>query len=160
MLSIKNRYKSLKNKLLGDRPLLGDKKGMTLIEIIIVITILGSLMTMLFSNLSDKADQAKVDQTRIQLGNIAQSLQLYRVHNNKYPTTSQGLNALLENPGNKRWRGPYIEASKLNDAWDAPIEYESDGRQFKMRSGGTKGLGTDTEIVYPEEDSSGAEGAQ
>ena len=55
-------------------------------------------MTMLFSNLSDKADQAKVDQTRIQLGNIAQSLQLYRVHNNKYPTTSQGLNALLENP--------------------------------------------------------------
>ena len=41
-----------------------------------------------------------------------------------------------------------------------PIEYESDGRQFKMRSGGTKGLGTDSEIVYPEEDNSGAEGAQ
>ena len=126
---------------------------MTLIEIIIVVALLGTLMTILITNITDKADSAKEDQSRIQLGNIAQSLQLYRVHNNQYPTTSQGLQALVSDPGNvKRWRGPYIEKGKLVDAWGFDIEYESDGRNYKLTSPGKDGqLGTNFDIFYPPE---------
>mgnify|MGYP000455703388 CR=1 FL=1 len=129
-------------------------KGMTLIEIIIVVALLATLMTILLSNLSNKSDQAKVDQAKIAMGYVAQELQLYRVHNNHYPSTQEGLQALLEAPGgdaSKRWRGPYIEADKLKDPWGNPFDYSSDGRTFKITSGGISGqIGGGTDITYPE----------
>ncbi|MBC61363.1 MAG: type II secretion system protein GspG [Zetaproteobacteria bacterium] len=130
----------------------GQRKGMTLIEIIIVIAIIGSLMTILIRNVTDQADGAYEDQTRIQLGNISQALQLYKVHNGKYPTTQQGINSLVADPGGtKRWRGPYIEKSKLVDAWGNDVEYQSDGRNYQLTSPGKDGeLGTDLDIFYPE----------
>lgn len=127
-------------------------KGMTLIEIIIVIALLATLMAILVTNLTQQADSAREDQTRIQMGTIAQALQTYRIHNNRFPTTQQGLDALVSDPGNaKRWRGPYIEASKLNDPWDNPFEYESDGNKFQISSSGIDGqFGTADDIFYPE----------
>ena len=90
--------------------------GLTLIEIIIVVALLGTLMTYLVSNLVGVQDSAKEDQARLGMGVIAQSLQMYRVHNGSFPTTAQGLKALVENPGSsRRWRGPYIEEEKLMD---------------------------------------------
>ena len=128
------------------------EKGMTLIEIIIVIALLGTLMTILVTNLSDTSEKAKEDQARIGMGNVAQALQLYRVHNNKYPTTGQGLDALLQSPGDsKRWRGPYIEKEKLRDPWGEDYSYSSDGRKFEIVSAGADNtMGTDLDIHYPE----------
>ena len=143
------------------RPFLGragqSNVGMTLLEIIIVVALLGTLMTILVRNLTDTADQAKVDQARIAMGNIAQSLQLYRVHNNRYPTTSQGLEALVSNPGNSpRWRGPYIEKDKLNDPWLTPFGYNSDGRTYEIISAGPSGqMDTEDDIVYPPREEEG-----
>lgn len=147
-----SKVKSFLKKPLAEK---GDgQKGMTLIEIIIVIALLGTLMTILVTNITSQQDAAKEDQARIAMGNISQALQLYRVHNNKYPTTAQGLDALVNNPGDsKRWRGPYIEKEKLVDPWQVPFDYNSDGRKYQIISGGSDGtLGTDKDIYYPERD--------
>lgn len=128
--------------------------GMSLIEIIIVVALLGTLMAYMVSNLIGQADQAKIDSSKLAMGGIDQKLQMYRIHNNKYPTSEQGLNALLTSPGDaKAWRGPYIEPNKLTDPWDQPFGYEcSDGRNFKITSAGPDGqMGSADDIVYPEE---------
>lgn len=132
------------------------ERGMSLIEIIIVVALIGTLMAYMVSNLVGKSDEARKDQAKIAMNMIAQNLQLYRVHNNKYPTTEQGLKAMLENPdGSKGWRGPYTEADKLKDPWQNEFHYESDGRNVKIISGGPDGqFGNDDDIVYPEDTSS------
>lgn len=135
------------------------EQGMSLIEIIIVVALLGTLMAYMVSNLIGQADQAKVDSAKLAMGSIDQKLQMYRIHNSKYPTTDQGLNALMTAPGDaKGWRGPYIEANKLVDPWDQPFTYEcSDGRVFKIMSAGPdQQVGTSDDIVYPEEKTDGA----
>ena len=133
------------------------QKGMTLVEIIIVIAIIGGVMTILFSNLSDSSEKAKEDQARIAMGAIGQSLQLYRVHNNKSPTPAQGLDAFVNNPGEgKRWRGPYIEKKKLLDPWQNPFDYTSDGRKYEIVSSGADlTFGTEFDIFYPERETGG-----
>lgn len=130
------------------------ERGMSLIEIIIVVALLGTLMTIMVRNLIGQSDQARVDQTKLGMGVIQQSLQMYRIHNNRYPTTDQGFNALLSNPGDsKSWRGPYIEQNKLKDPWDQEYIYDSDGRQFKIISAGPdQQLSTADDISYPETD--------
>lgn len=126
--------------------------GMTLLEIIIVVALLGTLGVYLITNLTQQADTAKIDQTKLAIGNIRQALQLYRVHLKKYPTTDAGLQVLLESPGDKRWRGPYLDnPNKLLDPWDAEFEYESDGRNIKITSAGPDfELGTEDDIIWPE----------
>lgn len=134
------------------------ERGMSLIEIIIVVALLGTLMAYMVSNLIGQSEEAKKDQTKLAMGVISQSLQMYRIHNNRYPTTDQGLNALLNNPGGdaKGWRGPYIESNKLKDPWDQSFTYESDGRQYKIISGGPDGqVGSEDDVVYPEAEKAG-----
>lgn len=143
--------KPLKKMLLT--PFSGVRQaGMSLIEIMIVFGLIAGLMAFLISNFSQKADQAKADQARIGVGTLQSALQLYRVHNGKYPTTDQGLKALLTAPGDlKSWRGPYTEENKLKDPWNNEYTYESDGKALKIVSGGIDGtVGTDDDIVYPE----------
>jgi len=131
-----------------------SKKGMTLIEIIIVVALIGTMMAYMITNVIGQADEAKVDQTKIGMGVLQQALTLYRVHNNRYPTAEQGLEGLITNPGNsKNWRGPYTEKEKMVDPWGEQLQYESDGRSFKLISGGQDmSIGTEDDITYPAED--------
>jgi len=126
--------------------------GMSLIEIIIVISLIGVIMSIIIGSLTTQQDEAMKDASRLAMGKIQQSMELYRVHNFRYPTSEQGLKALSSDPGNaKRWRGPYIEEAKLTDPWGVNFEYESDGRTFKITSAGPDGsIGTEDDITYPE----------
>ncbi len=134
-----------------------SSRGMTLIEIIIVVALLATLMAILVTNITQKADQAREDQAKIGMASIGQALQLYKVHNNKYPSTEQGLGALTQDPGDtKRWRGPYIESEKLKDPWGNDYSYESDGNVFKITSAGSNGKA----ISYPEEEKGSEEPAK
>lgn len=135
----------------GDRRSL--EKGMTLIEIILVIALIGTLMTYVISKLTGTQEEAMRDASRLAMQNLYQSLELYKVHNFRYPTTDQGLDALLNDPGSKRWRGPYTEKKKLNDPWDKKFEYESDGRNVKISSAGPDGeFGNEDDVVYPDDE--------
>ena len=137
------------------------RAGMTLIEIMIVVALLATLMGILMKNVISASNSAKRDQTKIAIGNLVQSLQMYRVHNNKYPTTAQGLDALMTKPDNaKNWQGPYTENNKLKDPWDNAFTYESDGDNITIRSAGPDGkMDTDDDIVYPEPDDNAAPAA-
>ena len=125
------------------------RAGMSLIEIIIVVALMGTLMAYLVRNLIGQQEEAKKDQTKLGMGVLEQSLQLYRVHNSRYPTTEQGLDAMITAPADaKTWRGPYTEANKLSDPWGNKFQYESDGRNFKIISGGPDGtVGNADDIV-------------
>lgn len=140
------------NKIL--LPVQLPKTGMTLMEIIIVVALLGTLGVFLITNLTDQADTARVDQAKLGMNNIRTALQLYRMHMKRYPSDDQGLQALLENPGDKRWRGPYLDTVKKTfDPWDLEYEYQRDGRNYKLISAGPdQEIGTEDDIVYPEEE--------
>ncbi len=120
------------------------------------MALLGTIITYLVSNLTSVSEGAKVDQAKIGMGGIGQALQIYRVHHGRYPTSEEGLDALLKNPGNSNsWRGPYIEKNKLKDPWQRPFEYKSinNGRNYELSS---EGIGTT--IYYPERDEDSAGG--
>ncbi len=146
---MKNVLSSLRERL-GMPAISNSSRGMTLIEIIIVVALLATLMAILVTNVMQKADQAKEDSAKIGMAKLSQNLQLYKVHNNKFPTTDQGLQALLKDPGtdSKRWRGPYADPQEVKDPWGNDYGYESDGTTMKITSTTPGGK----VLTFPEED--------
>ena len=140
---------------LGMPSLKGNSSGMTLMEILIVVSLLATLMAVIVTNLTQKQDQAKLDSANIMMSKLSQGIQLYKVHNNKFPTTEQGLKALLQDPGgdSKRWRGPYIAPDELKDPWGEDFGYESDGVDFKIICNAPGGK----RLTYPAEEETKAE---
>lgn len=130
-----------------------NQSGMSLIEIIIVVALMGTLMAIVITNLTGKQQAAMEDATRLAQSQLETNLQMYKVHNFAYPTTDQGLDALINAPASaKKWRGPYTEEKKLSDPWGNKFSYESDGKTVKITSAGPDGeMGTADDIVYPEE---------
>jgi general secretion pathway protein G len=129
------------------------EEGMTIIEILIVIALIGTLMTVLMNSILKKNEDAKVDLAKVGMSQLSNGLSLYKMHNNRFPTTEEGLGALLTAPsGAKNWRGPYTEEDKLKDPWDTELSYESTGvKSFKITSAGPDQTpGTEDDISYPE----------
>jgi len=127
--------------------------GMTIIEILIVIALIGTIMTIIMTNVLQKNDEARVDLARISAAQLENALRLYKLNNNRFPTTEEGLGALVSAPASaKNWRGPYTEADKLKDPWSNDFAYESAGKTFKITSPGQDGeVGNADDIVYPTE---------
>src|SRR5208337_913576 len=107
--------------------------GFTLIELMVVIVILGVLAGLIIPRIMGRPDEARQAKARIQMEALESALKLYKLDNGSYPTTEQGLNALVEAPtvGNipKNWRqGGYLEKSKVpKDPWGNDFIYLSPG---------------------------------
>lgn len=106
-------------------------QGFTLIEIMVVMVILGLLVAIVAPNIMGRSDQAKVTVAETQLSNIANALDLYRLDNSHYPSTQQGLEALVSKPSGspepKNWNPDGYLKSVPEDPWGAVYQYVSPG---------------------------------
>lgn len=104
------------------------QQGFTLIEVMIVVAILGILATLVVVNVAGNTDKALVTATKSDLQAISQALDLYKLDNFKYPSTDQGLEALVVKPDNARnWpQGGYLKKVPV-DQWKNPFVYLSPG---------------------------------
>lgn len=103
--------------------------GFTLIELMVVLVIIGVLAALIVPNVLDRADDARVTAARTDVNNLMQALKLYKLDNQRYPTTEQGLQALVAKPtagpNPPNWK-PYVE--KLpQDPWNNPYQYLNPG---------------------------------
>ncbi len=107
--------------------------GFTLIELMVVIVILGILTAIIAPRIIGRTDEAKVTEAKVQIKNFETALKLYKLDNGTYPTTEQGLEALVAKPTTgiipKNWReGGYLETKKIPlDPWGNPYVYISPG---------------------------------
>jgi len=118
-----------------------NSRGMTLIEIMIVVTILASLGAILATQVVKQGEKAKLREAKIQIGEISKALDMYYTDCGHYPDSSQGLAALA--PGGEstctNW-GPEPYLKKLPmDPWNHPFDYTLDGGNYTITSHGRDG---------------------
>ena len=125
------------------------QRGFTLLEILVVIAILGLLIALVAPNVLRQLGGARISTTRLNIAGIASDLDLYKLDVGSYPSTEQGLQALIEKPGDAAtWSGPYVQGGKLPlDAWNHPYSYRNPSNRpdhpFDICSGGPKGVAGD-----------------
>jgi len=127
-----------------------NQDGFTLIEIMVVILILGLLATIVVQSLRGAADKAKKVKAQADLAEIKTALDRYYLDNGYYPTTDQGLNALVSPPTNGRMpanyeNGGYIERLP-RDPWGTTYFYQSDGNAYILKSFGPDGVESSDDI--------------
>jgi len=104
----------------------GRQQGFTLIEIMVVVVIMGILAALVVPRVLDRPDQARRVAAKQDINGLMQALKLYRLDNGRYPSTAQGLQALVQRPeGARNWR-PYLDRMP-NDPWGHPYQYLNPG---------------------------------
>ena len=128
-----------------------NEAGWTLMELIVVLVILGMLAAVVGPKVYEKIIDSKAQIAKIQLGELEGALQMYSFDVGRFPTTAEGLGALVRNPsGAESWRGPYLKKEQVpNDPWERAYGYKSPGDHgdFDLYSFGADGIeGTDDDV--------------
>ena len=131
-----------------------NQRGFTLIEIMVVMVILGLLVAVVAPNIMGRSDQAKVTIAKTQMRNVANALDMYRLDNGHYPSTQQGLEALVNRPSGSpepnNWNPDgYLDAVP-EDPWGNEYQYinlgSSDYDLFSYGNQGGEGDATDISV--------------
>ncbi|MFT4101076.1 MAG: type II secretion system major pseudopilin GspG [Burkholderiaceae bacterium] len=128
--------------------------GFTLIEVMVVIVILGVLAALVVPRVMNRPDEARVTAAKQDMAQIMQALKLYRLDNGRYPTTEQGLQALVTKPTLEpvpnNWKS-YLDRTPV-DPWGKPYQYLNPGVRMEVdvfsfgADGQTGGAGVDADI--------------
>jgi general secretion pathway protein G len=137
------------NRIVTRRALLGRSRGkdgesgFTLVEMLVVITIIGLIMALVGPRVLNYLSESKVKTARIQIESFTQALDLFYLDNGRYPSSSEGLSALVERPGAAgSWNGPYIKTATVpTDPWGRPYLYRAPGDHapYEIASYGASG---------------------
>ncbi len=118
-------------QIVTNRSIRARQQGFTLIEIMVVVVIMGILAALVVPKLLSRTGESKVAAARVDISTVVQALKLYKLDNQRYPSTEQGLQALLTKPtagpAANGWKtGGYLEKMP-KDPWGNPYQYLSPG---------------------------------
>lgn len=129
-------------------------QGFTLLELLVVMVIIGLLAAYVGPKYFSQIGKSEVKTAKAQIVGLEKALQQYRLDVGRYPTTEEGLQALMTKPANvNKWSGPYLEKKLPNDPWDRPYIYASPGEHGDVdissmgRDGRPGGDGLDADIT-------------
>jgi general secretion pathway protein G len=109
------------------KKLISNRHGFTLIELLVVMVIIGLLAALVAPRLFPKLGKGKQAAAKAQIELLGQALDQYRLDVGSYPSTTEGLNALMTNPGGDKWDGPYLKKNLPLDPWGNPYNYQCPG---------------------------------
>lgn len=131
----------------------GYGRGFTLMELLVVLAILGLLMSLVGPAVLNQLGGAKTKTTRIQIKDLEQALEMYSLDVGHYPTTAQGLDALVSKPANAAgWNGPYLKGDVPQDPWKRDYIYKYPGERGELdiisygKNGAPGGDGEDADV--------------
>lgn len=117
-------------------------QGFTLLELLVVMVIIGLLAAYVGPKYFSQVGKSEVKMAQAQIDSLEKALHQYRLDVGQYPTSEQGLNALVTRPGNElKWRGPYLSKMPPPDPWGRPYQYKypGDRAEFDLFSLGKDG---------------------
>ena len=104
------------------------RSGFTLIELLLVLVILAVLAAVVIPRLTGRSEQAREAAAKTDIANLGTALDAYEIDTGRYPTTEEGLAALVEAPSSvNNWKGPYLKKGVPNDPWHNPYQYANPG---------------------------------
>lgn len=131
-------------------------RGFTLIEVMVVIVILGVLAALIVPKVMSRPDEARITAAKQDIGSIVQALKLYKLDNMRYPSTEQGLQALVKKPASApippNWKGNGYLEKLPKDPWGNAYQYLQPGLHGEIdvmslgADGAAGGEGSDTDI--------------
>jgi general secretion pathway protein G len=129
MIFLSRRLQAMQARFLKRAQAPGSQSGFTLIELLVVLAILGMIVAFVTPQVLKYLGRAKSDSAHIQIENLAGALDLFRLDVGRYPTQTEGLQALVEAPvGLNNWNGPYLKQKTVPpDPWNRAFLYKSPG---------------------------------
>jgi general secretion pathway protein G len=128
------------------------RKGFTLVELLVVMAIIAMLAALVAPKIFPKLGKGKQSAAKAQIELLGQALDQLRLDTGRYPSTQEGLNALMTDPGMDGWEGPYLKKTVPQDPWGKPYSYQSPGTHGEYdlsshgRDGAPGGEGEDKDI--------------
>lgn len=132
--------KKFRSNLLQRRERPGRARGFTLIELLVVLAILTLLAGLVGPKVLGALGGAKTKTAAVQIADLQKALDIFKLDVGRYPTSEEGLDALVKAPGSVRgWNGPYLSGGVPSDPWNNPYRYTNNGGQLDIVSLGADG---------------------